>query len=939
VPHDTRELLLVIRKMIHGSNIIEEAYKKGTSKDNKVRIKIFRRVKHVLSQFYSAMMELEVVGLPAPEALGRVPSAQDLGITNLTEVMMTRQNDWEAVWHSDRRKFVDLEIENVTENHRDIIMKERKMRSRELDLKRKDLLKLHARGTRFIKKEKELNCKKSVCRICQKANIPTKKLVEHNKNCKKVQDIKKELLKINQWLITECANTGPLKEAVENIFKLGGSSNLKKPSATDSPLPGQKSILKQDVNKRFEKLNLFPSDKKVNVIIPEDKKEDLKKQPAEDCKDGKMKTKRSNSDLFEDKNGHRSSENLENQSADVKDKPKPSVLSVASKDSAEKESVDRNSQSSNNTNQNGVASAPNQQNLSVAATKAESDSDEDSRSRQEIQVTKPSRFSLLNKASTQQQNGTKALDSNMIVPSKPEPIQTTADDMAIKPKPSEAPAKEQISAKQSESADLSADQDDDDDDKPPVGDFFDSDSSSQKSEKSSMSGNPQKTKKSSYYLLAQKKEPEKKTDKKAKKDVDQKEKADRERREKETKEKILQELEDKQKKEEAERASKLKETPQRAANPPKESDYLVVTGGGGEDDNNSDCFGDLLSLGDDDKSQQSFEVIEKVKKDVQPPKLSSFGIVVKEFKQSEPVQPPHHEGSVLSPPKQIQRLGSKDEEKIVEGMIGDLKEAPDFLGDLIEDSDTEEDKNSKTDSEKSQPPNSDKQSSKLDDPPEPVAQKVMSTFSPDNLLFEVPQPKKVTEVIIPIPVTASRDSKQLNTEEPIETLKMMPSSGLILESEPISAASNLVLPLSAPAQPVPAHSQSNQPTGTSSNGNKELMIKFKSLSKSKAFSSQVTWSSSKEKEPTTDAIHDEFVNLKFARDCLARIVKYGEEVKKSPFPGNTQDDVIFQTFLAEVIENKDFYFEDIKKPMRAILQRVSERIKLLFEIRVASNDA
>jgi hypothetical protein len=69
----------------------------------------------------------------------------------------------------------------------------------------------------YSKVEAERNTLLGVCKICDKPNIPFAKLSSHSQTCKKIKEIRQELLKVNEWLIAECQKAAQLKD---KLFKL-----------------------------------------------------------------------------------------------------------------------------------------------------------------------------------------------------------------------------------------------------------------------------------------------------------------------------------------------------------------------------------------------------------------------------------------------------------------------------------------------------------------------------------------------------------------------------------------------------------------------------------------------------------------------------------------------------------------------------------------------
>ena len=528
---------------------MEETYESHKSKENRRKFKILRKIKHILSSFYVTMMELELVGMPPPESLSFVPSAQDLGIKGVSEVLVRKQNEWEAVWHSNRRKLIGIELDEMEEGHREDIKSEMRRRSRDLYNKRREFLGCYKKATDMQKEVKKQEAKKSVCRICQKKNLPTKQLMDHNRICKKIEDIKKELLQVNQWLITECANTAPLKKLLEDTFKIGTQTGMKKTKGMESPSPMYRSILKSE--KKFDIMKSGVGDKKVSVLIPEERKiDDI----------GDMKPKRSTPQIEMEetpKDRHASQNDKEELNTRVSNSPSL----VLSNDNNTREAT--SSLSNNGEREPTVKEKAVHTNSNPYKSESDTEDEEVTKYKAELPLSKPSRFSMkYNKQKTMEDKTDGERGGDKIDVSSPdkkdvrvvelvteECVSMEGDNNLIK----------DISVKDSVSM-SSVEKNKEDH----VGAFFDSErsSSSDSSDKSPQSMKQLQTIKKSRFDTAsnnkvnkenRRKEKEVQIEKKKRASLEkEKEVEEREKRELEAKERVKREVEEREKKEKEE---------------------------------------------------------------------------------------------------------------------------------------------------------------------------------------------------------------------------------------------------------------------------------------------------------------------------------------------------------------------------------------------------
>ena len=381
------------------------------------------------------------------------------------------------------------------------------------------------------------------------------------------------------------------------------------------------------------------------------------------------------------------------------------------------------------------------------------------------------------------------------------------------------------------------------------------------------------------------------------------------------------------------------------------------------EDNGADCFGDLLSMGDDENSQMSVEP-EVIKKE--PPKLSTFGVIVKEAKDIEPqydtsvlqILPKQQEGYLSPPPIRIPfseenshpQLKEKDVENNIVTKAGALEDPPNFLGGLLDQSDTdEEDGGPNAESKEAQDPLEE------DLPEEPKPKRAISSVV--DIEDQKEESKdKVAEVETIHQQSPSRENsitgsnKQTGgtdilksdvnrSSSPLQTSKNILSHSTVTQGETTIGVSN-----TPQVQAADQEHQAGVAASNTSTDNKlvreqqEKMSKFKSISKTKQFQTQILSSSTvlvKEEDKSTE---DDFLMLRIARDCISKISMYGQDIKKWPFGENQQEDVEMRDYLEMLLGNPKFYPEDIKGPLQKILEKVGRRVQLISELKVVSHN-
>lgn len=114
-----------IRLMLEDNVSYNSASRKANSKDVRILVNIIRKVSYILSNLYSHLHLLEIQGainLQEPKPL-KMDSAQ------LCRMLRKAPTPWEAVWHSDRKRYLDLEYVGLEEIDKRAIRKEVKSRS------------------------------------------------------------------------------------------------------------------------------------------------------------------------------------------------------------------------------------------------------------------------------------------------------------------------------------------------------------------------------------------------------------------------------------------------------------------------------------------------------------------------------------------------------------------------------------------------------------------------------------------------------------------------------------------------------------------------------------------------------------------------------------------------------------------------------------------
>lgn len=206
----SKPLLDGMRRMVKGGHIIDLIYcgKKDEkeNKDMKEEMISIRRLKFILSQLYHCLVELESL------AQQYDPSAVPAKLSE-----PSGRSIFDAAWNSGRKRYFDLVLESLPDPDRTSVMKERRQRLRKLDNQRAVYSRESIRGMGLHELEQKRATLLGVCKICDKPNIPFSKLATHSQTCKKIKEIKEELLKVNEWLIAECQKAAQLKD---KLFKL-----------------------------------------------------------------------------------------------------------------------------------------------------------------------------------------------------------------------------------------------------------------------------------------------------------------------------------------------------------------------------------------------------------------------------------------------------------------------------------------------------------------------------------------------------------------------------------------------------------------------------------------------------------------------------------------------------------------------------------------------
>ena len=307
--YHAQEVLVAIRRMIHGSNIVEAAFSRNESKENKARILTMRRLKYILSNLYAMLSELELSMNNNKHLEADLGAKPDVLKAETLADINRKPSAWQIICRSGRKRFIDYELQLLKEEQLALIQAERRSRSKEYDRKRKEFL-MHARAGRDSQIKESLMIKKTmVCRICERKDIPMNKCKEHTKLCRDLINAKHELLQINSWLLQACKDAEELKKDSYKLTKTISKRVVNEGSTRSNEQGAQKEHTCMTPNirlfsKQTKKFSIGVSDSISNDDTADKDSDTSKKLGSDEARD-KFKNRKSNSNEFaEDTRDH-----------------------------------------------------------------------------------------------------------------------------------------------------------------------------------------------------------------------------------------------------------------------------------------------------------------------------------------------------------------------------------------------------------------------------------------------------------------------------------------------------------------------------------------------------------------------------------------------------------------------------------------------------------
>jgi hypothetical protein len=1009
------EIMKAIRKLVHGYNVIEDAFRRTTSKDNKVRLLTIRRLKYILSHLYTVLMEIEMVGKVRDPALQGIPSMEGITNKSVLSTLKIAPTPWEAFWRSGRKRYYDIYAEDLKGPSRTTLLEERRARSREYSKKKYEYIVESKKGAEIYKKEVEYNGRTGVCRICSKKNIPIKKLEEHNKNCKKIEDIKEELLKLNELLMIECKKAGEMKE---NTYKLTSKPNA--PSKKKTEVKHQEADKKDKLDKQDTTMTTAKSGNTfANSIAPSfvsDRKLIVDKKFENKATVDSSQIKRANSgerieDLTAQNDATIKSVNSAFVPSNLKDtrreepRSEPlrfihTKLDVHDNDNQpstiQEEHIDASHQDNPNEIKNLNSqvkfaehsndnlhdihspehthkSAPAGANVSNDDhsnhfTQSGNDFSEDSseEERENKKNFKPSRFCNYNtskqkkdaknnysqlplspvqdqsnddtdkfqKAVMDSSPGTANMSKSRISQAADSPLQFKKEEprksIEIKPVPTASTHQENKKPQEPQ-----------DDEKPTIGDMFDPSEDSSKSEQSSGgSDNRDKTTvpKRSGFLLEKIDREQKEKAAEQRRLQEEQEEALRKKAYEEAAKKSMMEEEKKEVRCEADKPifkNKLAEQPKTPELAPAIVPATRVEGNNSskkEKKKNEEVFvGDMLLDDDDDEDDDEEDDADSDSSHVDEELITApknNGLKKSNF------------GTMITQPIVKNQSNEKDKQK------ENLQEAPNFIAGLMEDSDNDADQDKK----------SDKSKSKLNS----SRSQVKTPTSVDNPPSIPQREREISEPIFSFGKGASIINKRGNDSDGSadknadsvpnsggSTLKILDLVQFGRKSPHPDTRSQPVKPDSDQASKMSGDSKQPDPVQVNLS-QKEQLKKFRSVARQPQFETQILEKEEKIKpkpkhheeeevsaHPVTAQKDNEFLMVKIAKDLFGEIAQYGEAIKRHPFGDQSLNrETSLINMLKQIINNDEFYFDDVKQFSKGILAKVDRRFHLIREINV-----